>query len=92
MRHWHWSTLFAPVTLLHILPAAYHRQATEIYHINWLQCAIPLPNNGVPAVINVLGNDLKLLAPTLHEIAAATRDAASEDRDLSERRLDAIAA
>ncbi len=61
MRHWHWSTLFAPVTLLHMLAAAYHRQATEIYHINWLQCAIPLPNNGVPAVINVLGNDLKLL-------------------------------
>ncbi len=33
----------------------------DSYHINWLQCALPLPDNGLPALISVLGNDLALL-------------------------------
>ncbi|WP_458788883.1 glycosyltransferase family 4 protein [Dyella jiangningensis] len=56
------GALFAPLRLLLMIGAAYRRQReVDIYHINWLQCALPLPNNGKPALITVLGNDLKLL-------------------------------
>lgn len=52
----------APLQLLRMLGAAYRRHHdVDIYHINWLQCALPLPRNGKPALITVLGNDLKLL-------------------------------
>jgi len=55
-------TLPAPVKLLHMIAAAYRRnRATDVYHVNWLQCALPLPRDGKPALITVLGNDLKLL-------------------------------
>ena len=55
-------SLLAPVQLLRMLRAAYLRHpGMDVYHINWLQCALPLPNNGKPALITVLGNDLKLL-------------------------------
>lgn len=51
-----------PVKLLWLIAAAYRRhKAVDIYHVNWLQCAIPLPRNRTPALITVLGNDLKLL-------------------------------
>jgi glycosyltransferase involved in cell wall biosynthesis len=54
--------LLAPVKLLRMIAAAYRRNlAVEVYHVNWLQCALPLPRNGKPALITVLGNDLKLL-------------------------------
>lgn len=54
--------LFAPLTLLRMLAAGYGRHPdVDIYHINWLQTALPLPGNGKPALITVLGNDLKLL-------------------------------
>jgi len=62
MRNWRPATLLAPLTLARMLGAAYRRASTaDIYHINWLQCALPLPDNRVPALISVLGNDLKLL-------------------------------
>lgn len=52
----------APLRLLGMIHQCYRRHPdVDIYHINWLQCAIPLPNNSVPALITVLGNDLKLL-------------------------------
>lgn len=52
----------APFTLLRMLSAVYRRQFDmDIYHVNWLQCALPLPANGKPALITALGNDLKLL-------------------------------
>ncbi len=52
----------APVRLLRLLASAYRRQRdVDIYHVNWLQCALPLPDNGKPALITVLGSDLKLL-------------------------------
>ncbi|OOG42734.1 group 1 glycosyl transferase [Rhodanobacter sp. C05] len=55
-------TLSTPVKLLRMIAAAYRRHHTvDVYHINWLQCALPLPRNGKPALITVLGNDLKLL-------------------------------
>lgn len=56
------QSLLAPVKLLRMLRAVYGRQAAvDIYHVNWLQCALPLPDNGKPALITSLGNDLKLL-------------------------------
>lgn len=54
--------MLAPFQLLRIIGHCYRRQrGIDLYHINWLQCAIPLPDNKVPALITVLGNDLKLL-------------------------------
>lgn len=48
--------------LLRRLRSVYRRVATaDLYHVNWLQCALPLPANGKPALITVLGNDLRLL-------------------------------
>jgi len=55
-------TLLAPLKLLRMIAAAYRRNhTTDVYHVNWLQCALPLPRDGKPALITVLGNDLKLL-------------------------------
>jgi glycosyltransferase involved in cell wall biosynthesis len=54
--------LLAPIELVRMIRACYRRnRAVDVYHINWLQCALPLPQNGIPALITVLGNDLKLL-------------------------------
>jgi hypothetical protein len=54
--------LLAPVKVLKMIRSVYCRHSSaDIYHINWLQCALPLPSNGKPAVITVLGNDFKLL-------------------------------
>jgi len=54
--------LLAPARLLCMIAAAYRRDPTaDMYHINWLQCALPLPRDKKPALITVLGNDLKLL-------------------------------
>ena len=62
MRSGRLSAVLAPAKLLRLLRAGYLRHTTaDIYHINWLQCALPLPDNRVPALITVLGNDLKLL-------------------------------
>jgi glycosyltransferase involved in cell wall biosynthesis len=56
------AALLAPLKLLRMLGAGYRRHpSTDIYHINWLQSALPLPNDGKPALVTVLGNDLKLL-------------------------------
>ncbi|MGH8215862.1 MAG: glycosyltransferase family 4 protein [Rhodanobacteraceae bacterium] len=45
-----------------MLRSAYRRQnGVDLYHINWLQCALPLPANRRPALITVLGNDMRLL-------------------------------
>lgn len=62
MRSGGLRTLFTPVKLLRMIANAYRRHsAVDVYHVNWLQCALPLPRNGKPALITVLGNDLKLL-------------------------------
>lgn len=47
--------------LLRMLRRAYRQELTDLYHINWLQCALPLPNDNKPALLTVLGNDMKLL-------------------------------
>lgn len=55
--------LFAALSLLSMLRSLYRRSSatTDIYHINWLQCALPLPADKKPALITVLGNDMALL-------------------------------
>lgn len=52
----------AALQLLHMLRSVYRRSSLyDIYHINWLQCALPLPQDGKPTLITVLGNDMQLL-------------------------------
>lgn len=54
--------LLAPLKLLRLLATGYRRRRdVDLYHINWLQAALPLPANGKPALITVLGNDLRML-------------------------------
>jgi hypothetical protein len=56
------SAVIRPVQLLRMLRKAYRReQDANVYHINWLQTALPLPRNHKPALISVLGTDLRLL-------------------------------
>lgn len=54
--------LTSPLTLLSMLGRVYRRtEAIDLYHVNWLQNALPLPRNGRPALITVLGSDFQLL-------------------------------
>lgn len=54
--------LAATAKLLRQLHSVYRRRgAADLYHVNWLQCALPLPADGKPALITVLGNDMRLL-------------------------------
>ena len=57
------KAVLAGTRLLARLGASYRRaaSATDIFHINWLQNALPLIGLRHPAVITVLGSDLKLL-------------------------------
>lgn len=56
------SGLVAAGKLLRMLRSVYRRVADiDLYHVNWLQCALPLPANGKPVLITVLGNDMRLL-------------------------------
>jgi glycosyltransferase involved in cell wall biosynthesis len=66
ISHWLRSSpitgTFAAAKLLRLLRSAYRRRRdVSIYHVNWLQCALPLPHDGKPALITVLGNDMQLL-------------------------------
>lgn len=59
----------SPVTgLLHALRLLMSLRATflrnrdiDVHHINWLQNALPLPQDSTPALITVLGTDMQLL-------------------------------
>ena len=67
-----WSGLQAGGRLLYSLGRAFrHLPGADLYHINWLQCALPLPHNGKPALITVLGNDMHLLRLPLMRAALA---------------------
>lgn len=56
------KAMLAPIKLLRMIGATYRRSFdVGIYHVNWLQCALPLPHDGKPVLITALGNDLKLL-------------------------------
>lgn len=76
MRSGRPRALLAPATLMRLLHRAYRREAMhDVYHVNWLQCAIPLPADGKPLLVTVLGNDLKLLRVPLvkHMVRRALR-------------------
>src|SRR5690554_3165495 len=54
--------LFTAIGLLSRLRTVYKRNShVDIYHVNWLQNALTLPNNGKPLLVTVLGSDLALL-------------------------------
>lgn len=56
------QSILKPFQLLHFLHKLYRRQRqVDLYHLNWLQTAIPLPTGGAPALMTVLGTDLKIL-------------------------------
>lgn len=56
------SGIVAAARLMRMLRSAFRRHAdVDIYHINWLQCSLPMPANGRPALVTVLGNDMRLL-------------------------------
>ncbi len=56
------QSVLAPLKLLRLLRRAYTRnQDCDVYHINWLQNALALPDNHKPALITALGADMKLL-------------------------------
>ncbi|QWT18404.1 glycosyltransferase family 4 protein [Bacillus sp. NP157] len=51
----------AALALLRGLRRVYRATPVDVYHVNWLQCLLPLPQDGVPLLVTVLGNDMKLL-------------------------------
>lgn len=54
--------VLAAVGLLHRLRRVYCRNAqVDIRHVNWLQNALALPDDGKPLLVTVLGSDLQLL-------------------------------
>ena len=54
--------LYTPIKLLNFLHETYSRnEDVDLYHINWLQNALTVPNNGKPLLISVLGTDMQLL-------------------------------
>lgn len=62
MRSRKTRSLLAPANLMLMLHRAYRRDSSRnLYHVNWLQCAIPVPADGKPLLLTVLGNDMKLL-------------------------------
>jgi hypothetical protein len=62
MRSRSLTGLTAPLKLLRSLHSTFRRESkTDLYHLNWLQTALPLPADGKPVLVTVLGTDLKLL-------------------------------
>lgn len=54
--------LFAGLRLMRYLRRAYARNDdVELYHVNWLQNALALPDDGKPALLTALGTDMQLL-------------------------------
>ncbi|MBS0486238.1 MAG: glycosyltransferase family 4 protein [Proteobacteria bacterium] len=60
----------AALRLLRMIGRAVRRvPGIGLYHINWLQCILPLPHDGKPILVSVLGNDMKLLRLPLMKLA-----------------------
>ena len=54
--------VIAPTRLLWYLYSMYRREAgAGLYHVNWLQNSLPLPADGKPLLVTVLGTDMDLL-------------------------------
>jgi len=56
-------TLLVPVELLYRLHRAYRSEPRfDLHHVNWLQHALVLPDDGAPALVSALGTDMSLLS------------------------------
>jgi glycosyltransferase involved in cell wall biosynthesis len=56
------SSFLATLRLVAGLFRAYRRAGMlDLYHVNWLQNALPVPANGRPLLVTVLGTDMQLL-------------------------------
>jgi len=55
------SAVYAALQLLIRLARIYRKEDVGVCHINWLQNALPLLGTNKPALITVLGSDLRLL-------------------------------
>lgn len=53
--------LWRAMSLLWRLRRNYLSTSADIHHINWLQNALPLPSDGRPVLIAVLGSDMQML-------------------------------
>jgi glycosyltransferase involved in cell wall biosynthesis len=53
--------LFAPIELITALRSVYRRIDADLYHVNWLQNALPIADDGKPLLVSVLGTDMQLL-------------------------------
>lgn len=54
--------LGAALQLLRSLRGVYRRNANvDVFHVNWLQNALPLPSGPQPLLVTVLGTDMQLL-------------------------------
>ena len=52
----------AAMQLLRALRGVYRRNANvDVFHVNWLQNALPLPHGAQPLLVTVLGTDMQLL-------------------------------
>jgi hypothetical protein len=68
------SGLSAALHLLTLLRRLYRRESgIDLYHVNWLQNALPLPRDSRPLLVTVLGTDMQLLR--IPGIAAGLRRA-----------------
>lgn len=57
-----WTGLIAPLKLLYFIRCIYKRNNNiDLYHVNWLQNAIPLLGTKRPALVSVLGSDFGFL-------------------------------
>lgn len=64
----------AALSLLTRLWRAYRRNPDcALFHINWLQCALAVPNDRRPLLVSALGSDLQLLRLPLVRRALRTR-------------------
>lgn len=53
--------VMAGLSLVRRLRRALSASDAEVFHINWLQNALALPNDGRPALVTALGTDMQLL-------------------------------
>src|SRR3546814_19017676 len=75
--------MVAPITLLRHLRAGYRRHPdVDLYHINWLQTALPLPDDGKPVLFTLLGNALNLSRLPLDRNTAVYRQGVSRRVDI----------
>lgn len=61
LRSFRPRAVLVPLRLLATLRVAYRRNTPNLYHVHWLQNALPLPDDGRPLVVSVLGTDMQLL-------------------------------